>query len=106
MTVRRAAGLRVLVTGSAGFLGSHAVETLAAHGHTVYGLDAFTDTYDVAIKQANHELVAHRLLASLSSTSRPIPWKASSGEPTRPRHWGTPTRRRRTSGSSYCASSR
>jgi nucleoside-diphosphate-sugar epimerase len=66
--------MQVLVTGSAGFLGSHTVEALAEHGHTVYGLDAFTDTYDVAIKQANHKLVADRLagFAELDIAADPL----------------------------------
>jgi nucleoside-diphosphate-sugar epimerase len=67
-------GLRILVTGSAGFLGSHAVEALAARGHTVYGLDAFTDTYDVTVKRDNHELVADMLagFAELDITTDPL----------------------------------
>jgi nucleoside-diphosphate-sugar epimerase len=40
----------------------------------LYGLDAFTDTYDVAIKRANHELVADRLagFAELDLTADPL----------------------------------
>ncbi len=43
----------VLVTGCAGFIGSHVTETLLADGNTVVGLDDFSDAYDPALKRAN-----------------------------------------------------
>lgn len=43
----------VLVTGAAGFVGSHLCEALLDQGHTVRGLDAFTTFYDPARKRAN-----------------------------------------------------
>jgi UDP-glucuronate 4-epimerase len=43
----------VLVTGCAGFIGSHTVEALLAAGHRVRGVDAFTDNYDPALKREN-----------------------------------------------------
>ena len=45
--------MRFLVTGSAGFIGSHLVEVLAAAGHEVRGVDAFTDSYDPAREEEN-----------------------------------------------------
>ena len=45
--------MRYLVTGSAGFIGSHLTEALTAQGHEVVGLDSFTDYYDVALKEEN-----------------------------------------------------
>src|SRR5882724_7010744 len=46
--------MRVVVTGAAGFIGSHVCERLVARGHTVTGLDAFDSyLYPAQIKRAN-----------------------------------------------------
>jgi nucleoside-diphosphate-sugar epimerase len=45
--------VRYVVTGAAGFIGSHLAQTLAAAGHEVVGVDCFTDYYDPAEKEAN-----------------------------------------------------
>lgn len=45
----------VLVTGAAGFIGSHVVDALLARGDTVVGLDNFDPYYDPARKRANVE---------------------------------------------------
>ena len=45
--------MRYVVTGAAGFIGSHLAERLQADGHDVVGLDAFTDYYDSALKEEN-----------------------------------------------------
>lgn len=44
---------RVLVTGAAGFIGSHLAERLAARGDEVVGVDNFDPFYARAIKEAN-----------------------------------------------------
>lgn len=45
--------MTVLITGAAGFIGSHLTESLLANGHTVIGLDNFCDFYDPVIKEQN-----------------------------------------------------
>ena len=45
--------MRFVVTGAAGFIGSHLAETLLAAGHEVVGIDSFTDYYDPAVKERN-----------------------------------------------------
>src|SRR5215471_14442622 len=45
--------MRILVTGGAGFIGSHLVEKVLAVGHEVFILDDFNDFYDPQIKHAN-----------------------------------------------------
>src|SRR3954465_12639671 len=44
---------RYLVTGCAGFIGSHLTEALLARGDEVVGVDALTDYYDRDLKLAN-----------------------------------------------------
>ena len=45
--------VRVLVTGCAGFLGSHLSERLIDSGHEVLGVDCFTDYYPRELKERN-----------------------------------------------------
>ena len=47
-----AKGMHVLVTGAAGFIGSHAARALAAAGARVTGVDSFDPYYDVRLKEA------------------------------------------------------
>jgi UDP-glucuronate 4-epimerase len=44
---------RYIVTGAAGFIGSHLAEALLAAGNEVVGIDCFTDYYDPALKEEN-----------------------------------------------------
>ena len=45
--------MKALVTGAAGFIGSHLADRLVADGATVVGLDSFADFYPRAIKERN-----------------------------------------------------
>jgi len=50
--------MRILVTGGAGFIGSHLVEKLLGAGHAAAILDDFNDFYDPQIKRANIEKIS------------------------------------------------
>ena len=45
--------MRILVTGGAGFIGSHTVDRLLTNGHSVVALDDFNDYYDPSFKRRN-----------------------------------------------------
>ncbi len=45
--------MRYVVTGAAGFIGSHLADALVGAGHEVVGVDCFTDYYDPAEKETN-----------------------------------------------------
>jgi len=48
---------KILVTGSAGFIGYHLSRHLLDEGFEVAGIDAMTDYYDVALKERRHQML-------------------------------------------------
>ncbi|MCI0466475.1 MAG: NAD-dependent epimerase/dehydratase family protein [Beijerinckiaceae bacterium] len=49
--------MRILVTGSAGFIGFHMARRLLGEGHEVTGIDGFTPYYDRDLKRRRHEIL-------------------------------------------------
>lgn len=49
--------MKILVTGTAGFIGYHLAKLLLTEGHSVQGYDGMSDYYDVTIKQHRHQLL-------------------------------------------------
>ena len=45
--------MKILITGAAGYIGSHVAERLQSQGHNVVGLDNFSDYYEVSLKEMN-----------------------------------------------------
>jgi len=47
--------MKILITGTAGFIGYHLVEKLAGQGHEITGIDSINDYYDTGLKYARLE---------------------------------------------------
>lgn len=50
--------MKILITGAAGFIGSHTAERLQSLGHAVIGVDNFSPYYSVELKQLNAEALS------------------------------------------------
>ncbi|CAA0820363.1 UDP-glucuronate 4-epimerase 3 [Striga hermonthica] len=55
--IRSTNGISVLVTGAAGFVGTHVSSALIRRGDGVVGLDSFNDYYDPSLKRARQSLL-------------------------------------------------
>eukprot|EP00899_Mesostigma_viride_P022761 jgi/Mesvir1/366/Mv18351-RA.4 len=64
-----AGGRTILLTGAAGFIGSHTAEALLARGDTVVAVDEVNDAYSTKLKEANLELLRQQA-AKLGHPSR------------------------------------
>lgn len=49
--------MRILITGTAGFIGFHLARKLIALGHAVTGIDGMTPYYDVSLKRRRHAIL-------------------------------------------------
>ncbi|MDP2283767.1 MAG: NAD-dependent epimerase [Pseudohongiella sp.] len=49
--------MKILITGTAGFIGSHLVQRLIARGDEVVGLDSINDYYDISVKYGRLERI-------------------------------------------------
>lgn len=49
--------MKILITGAAGFIGSHMAETLSQQGHHVWGIDNFAPYYDRSLKEKNRDAI-------------------------------------------------
>ncbi len=74
--------MRVLITGTAGFIGFHLARRLLTGGHEVRGIDNFSDYYDVALKTDRNALLetfsnfaVHRLALEDADALREV-WDA------------------------------
>ena len=52
--------MKILVTGAAGFIGSHTAERLQSLGHEVVGVDNFSPYYSVELKELNAKALADK----------------------------------------------
>lgn len=49
--------MKILITGTAGFIGFHLAKLLLSKGHTVFGFDGMTEYYDVNLKRQRHKIL-------------------------------------------------
>jgi len=53
--------MKILITGTAGFIGFHLSKLLLSHGHMIHGYDGITNYYDVKLKHDRQEILSKNL---------------------------------------------
>jgi len=77
--------MRILVTGTAGFIGFHLARRLIADGHEITGVDGMTPYYDVALKEARHAILKrHNGFAGHQTMLEDMPGLVSIAEACKP----------------------
>jgi UDP-glucuronate 4-epimerase len=61
--------MKILVTGTAGFIGFHLARRLLDEGHTVLGIDNFSDYYDVVLKEDRNAILEQHANFSVARVS-------------------------------------
>ena len=62
--------MKVLVTGAAGFIGSHTAEKLKSMGHEVLGVDNFSPYYDKSLKKLNEKALTENGISIVEADLR------------------------------------
>src|SRR5690606_19531958 len=62
--------MKILVTGAAGFIGSHTAERLQEIGHEVIGVDNFSPYYNVELKQLNAKALSDKGISIINRDLR------------------------------------
>ena len=68
--------MKILVTGAAGFIGSHTAERLQNLGHEVIGLDNFSSYYSLELKELNQKALLDKGVSFLAKDLRDNDLKA------------------------------
>tara|TARA_Y100001935_G_scaffold229350_1_gene208962 strand:- start:75 stop:257 length:183 start_codon:yes stop_codon:yes gene_type:complete len=55
--------MKILVTGSSGFIGYHLVRKLLDAGHEVVGIDNHNDYYDISLKEYRRDKLKKKILS-------------------------------------------
>jgi nucleoside-diphosphate-sugar epimerase len=62
--------MKILITGAAGFIGSHTAERLRNLGHEVIGVDNFSSYYSLALKKLNEKALADKGITVINKDLR------------------------------------
>ena len=62
--------MNILVTGAAGFIGSHTAERLCDAGYHVIGVDNYNDYYNLELKELNSRTLANKGITMINKDLR------------------------------------